>query len=72
MKFPWDKVERGQGFFVPALDLDAVRQAGLLAAVPYKLSDAKCRYVIKDGQLGVLFYRAPLAQPSRYVSSLAE
>ena len=57
--FPWDKLERGQGFFVPTLDLDAMREAGLLAAVPLHLKDARAAFVIRRGKLGVFFYRLP-------------
>jgi hypothetical protein len=57
--YPWDKLEKGQGFFVPALDLEAVRQAGLLAAVPLHLKDARAAFVIRRGKLGVFFYRLP-------------
>jgi len=68
--FPWDRLDRGQGFFVPALDLDAMREAGLLAAVPLRLKDARAAYGIKDGQLGVLFYRKAPARSARDGSSL--
>lgn len=61
--YPWAKVEKGQGFFVPALDLEAVRRAGLLAAVPLRLKDARAVFVIRRGQLGVFFYRLPPSQP---------
>ena len=57
--YPWAKLEKGQGFFVPALDLEAVRQAGLLAAVPLHLKDARAAFVIRRGKLGVFFYRLP-------------
>ena len=59
--YPWDKVEKGQGFFVPALDLEAERRAGLLAAVPLHLKDARAAFVIRRGKLGVFFYRLPPA-----------
>jgi hypothetical protein len=68
--FPWDRLDRGQGFFVPALDLDAMREAGLLAAVPLRLKDARATYGIKDGQLGVLFYRKAPGRSARGESSL--
>lgn len=55
--YPWDKIEKGQGFFVPALDLDAVRLAGLKAAVRYRYTDIAALYCIMDGLIGVLFYR---------------
>lgn len=57
--YPWDKLEKGQGFFVPALDLEAERRAGLLAAVPLHLKDARAAFVIRRGKLGVFFYRLP-------------
>lgn len=60
--YPWENLSKGQGFFVPALDLEAVRQAGLLAAVPLKIKDARAMFVIKQGLLGVFFYRLPPAQ----------
>ena len=62
--YPWAKLEKGQGFFVPALDLEAVRQAGLLAAVPLHLKDARCTFGIRQGRLGVLFYRVD-SRPAR-------
>lgn len=59
--YPWDKLEKGQGFFVPALDLETERRAGLLAAVPLHLKDARAAFVIRRGKLGVFFYRLPPA-----------
>lgn len=63
--YPWDRVEKGQGFFVPALDLEAVRQAGLLAAVPLHIKDARAQFGIRQGRLGVYFYRIDLRRSSR-------
>jgi len=60
--YPWNRLEKGQGFFVPALDLKAVRQAGLLAAVPLRIKDARAQFGIRQGRLGVLFYRLPPVQ----------
>jgi hypothetical protein len=60
--YPWNRLEKGQGFFVPALDLEAVRQAGLLAAVPLRIKDARAQFGIRRGRLGVLFYRLPPVQ----------
>lgn len=57
--YPWAKLEKGQGFFVPALDLEAERRAGLLAAVPLHLKDARAAFAIRRGKLGVFFYRLP-------------
>jgi hypothetical protein len=63
--YPWDRLEKGQGFFVPALDLEAVRQAGLLAAVPLHIKDARAQFGIRQGRLGVYFYRIDLRRASR-------
>ena len=65
IQFPWDKTERGQGFFVPALDLTPTIEAGLRAAVRAGLKDARAEPYIRQGQLGVLFYRKPRGRPSR-------
>lgn len=68
-RFPWEQLERGQGFFIPALDLDAMREAGLRAAVPLKLKDARALPCIHRGLIGLLFFRACPAQKKRPVSS---
>lgn len=57
MKLPWTTLEKGQGFFIPALDLDPVREAGLVDAVRHRVVDAHALYCIYDGMVGVLFYR---------------
>lgn len=62
--FPWEKVEKGQGFFVPCLDTDTVRQLGLRKAVLSRVLDARAITGIHDGFTGVLFYRLPRA-PSK-------
>lgn len=59
MKLPWKTLEKGQGFFIPALDLDPVREAGLVEAVKARVLDAEALYCIHDGLVGVLFYRRP-------------
>lgn len=56
IRFPWARVEEGGGFFVPCLDLARVRELGLRAAVPHRFN-AKARYVIRGGFIGVWFYR---------------
>jgi hypothetical protein len=63
--YPWNRLEKGQGFFVPALDLEAVRQAGLLAAVPLRIKDARAQFGIRQGRLGVYFYRVDSRPASR-------
>ena len=62
-RYPWEQLSKGQSFFVPALDLAAEREAGLIAAVKCHLKDARAVYCIKQGKLGVLFYRLPPASP---------
>jgi hypothetical protein len=56
INWPWAQLEEGAGFFVPCLDLARVREAGLRAAIPHKFN-AKARYAIKGGLMGVWFYR---------------
>ena len=62
--FPWEKLERGQGFFVPCLDTTVVRELGLRKAVLSRVLDARAITGIHDGFTGVLFYRLPRA-PSK-------
>lgn len=69
--YPWTEVEKGQGFFVPALDLEAEREAGLRAAVKVRVLDARATYCLRDGLIGVLFHRAPPAPKKQPVSSAA-
>lgn len=57
--YPWRRLEKGQGFFVPALDLEAVREAGLKSAIRDRVKDARAMYCVRAGMLGVLFYRPP-------------
>jgi hypothetical protein len=61
LRYPWIKVEKGQGFFIPCLDPEAVKVEGLKAAVRYRVFDAKARTGIKHGLLGVQFFRKPRA-----------
>lgn len=65
ISYPWKGLEKGAGFFVPALDLSEATEAGLRAAVRARVIDAKARPCIKDGLLGVWFYRASPAPPKR-------
>lgn len=57
MKLPWKTLEKGQGFFIPALDLDALREAVLVEAVKARVMDAHAMPCIYNGLQGVLFYR---------------
>lgn len=60
--YPWGRLEKGQAFFVPALDVEAEKTAGLRAAVAQRVLDARARVGIKDGRIGLLFYRQPRAR----------
>ena len=60
VKFPWDKINPGQGFFVPCLDVLRIRELGLKAALPYRFK-AEATFGIRGGKLGVWFYVRPQA-----------
>ena len=55
--FPWSRVKKGEGFFVPCLNTTKVRNAGLNAALPLRIMDAKAYPAIHKGMSGVWFYR---------------
>ena len=57
IQYPWPRLERGQGFFVPCIDTAAVRTEGLNKALGFRLFDAGAKGGIKDGFTGVWFYR---------------
>ena len=57
--YPWTKVGRGQGFFVPCLDPEAVKEDGLKKAVFLHMFDAHAKVGIRGGLMGVMFYRLP-------------
>ena len=57
IQFPWQRVEKGQGFFVPCLDVQAVREKGLQAALKHRRFDARAYPAIRGGLIGVWFYR---------------
>lgn len=59
--YPWDRLKRGEGFFVPAIDTEKARELGLRAAVGQRLR-IKALPCIKDGLIGVWFY-LPLPRP---------
>ena len=57
IQFPWKKLEKGQGFFVPCLDTEAMRELGLKKAVLLRILDARAKTGIYQGFTGVMFYR---------------
>jgi hypothetical protein len=56
--YPWKTLKKGQGFFVPCLDVETQRQDGLKAALKLRLLDARAIACIRGGRLGVWFFRA--------------
>lgn len=56
VKFPWDRVEPGQGFFVPCLDTTEIKRRGLVAAMHLGIK-ATARIGIYKGRFGVFFIR---------------
>jgi hypothetical protein len=61
--FPWEKVEKGQGFFIPCLDTDSVRELGLRKAVLCRVLDARAKTGVYEGFTGVFFFRLPDRKP---------
>lgn len=57
IRYPWKGLERGQGFFVPCLDTEAIKREGLNKALSLRLFDARAEPSIRDGLIGVWFYR---------------
>ena len=57
LRLPWEKVEKGQGFFIPCLDTEAMREWGLKQAFFQRILDAHASVGIVDGMAGVMFYR---------------
>lgn len=55
--FPWQLVEKGQGFFVPCLDVEKVRKLGLNEALRHRIFNAKAYPAIHNRLSGVWFYR---------------
>ena len=55
--FPWRSVERGQGFFIPCLNMQEVAAAGLREALRHRVFDAQARPGIRGGLMGVWFFR---------------
>jgi hypothetical protein len=53
LRLPWKQLEKGQGFFVPCLDLEKTQEHGLKQAVSERLFDARATPGIVDGFIGV-------------------
>lgn len=69
IRFPWSKTERGQGFFVPCLDTQLVRETGLRQAVSQRILDARAVPGLYTGVIGVWFYRPAPARTLQTRSS---
>jgi hypothetical protein len=63
--WPWHKLEKGQGFFIPCLDTEALRVEGLDKALEVRIFNAQCVVCIKNGRIGLWFYRKPPSNPER-------
>ena len=61
VSLPWDRLEPGQGIFIPGLDVAAIRMAGLKSALPFRYN-VIATPGIRGGLIGVWFYRPPRAQ----------
>jgi len=57
VRWPWSKVKQGQVFFVPCLDTEAVKKKGLSEALKSRVFNAHAHIGIRDGRMGVMFYR---------------
>ena len=55
--FPWSTLSKGYGFFVPCVNTEEVRTAGLNEALRQRVFGAKAYPAIRDGMSGVWFYR---------------
>lgn len=63
LRLPWKRLKKGQGFFIPCLDFEKMREYGLIKAVGERVLDARAIPGIKDGAAGVWFFRPPPSQP---------
>jgi hypothetical protein len=60
--YPWDQTEKGQGFFIPCLDTNAVREEGLKQAVRLRIFDARAFPAVRKELIGVWFFRGSPAR----------
>jgi hypothetical protein len=54
--YPWATLRKNEAFFVPGLNVEKIREHGLMSALPFRYP-VKAAIGIKDGKLGVLFSR---------------
>lgn len=55
--FPWPRVEKGQGFFIPCLNSEEIRALGLNEALRQRVFGAHAYPAVHKGLSGVWFYR---------------
>lgn len=65
-RFPWQRLEKGQAFFVPCLNPKPMMEYGLKQAVSCRILNARAVPGIYGGAIGVMFYR-----PAPYLRSPA-
>jgi len=57
VSYPWQQLSKGQVFFVPCLDTQAIREDGLRKALGLRMLDARATVGVMHGKLGVIFFR---------------
>lgn len=57
LRLTWKQLERGQGFFVPCLDLERVTLYVRKEAIQARIFNLKATPGIVDGVIGVWFFR---------------
>ncbi len=55
IRYPWTKLKPGEGFFVPGLDVQKIKERGLMAALPLRIR-AQAVIGIREKKIGVWFY----------------
>jgi hypothetical protein len=60
VRYPWATLNRGEGFFVPSLDVEKTKAEGLGKALGFHLFDARATIGIRAGLMGVWFFRLGL------------
>lgn len=59
--YPWSRLKKGEGFFIPSLDPETTRRELLIDALKHRVY-GKATVGIKGGKLGVLFVLGPRAR----------
>lgn len=54
VRYPWSRLKKGEGFFIPSLDPETTRRELLLDALRHRVY-GKATVGIKNEKLGVLF-----------------